>query len=120
MGEYGENPDPEEEKNEIESAEQIYFQERVQKDLERLISDVVSYTPERRVPDSVYVRMYKEGKNLSFEINKDIQKKKGILTRYLPGRFGKYGIQPLCNFEDIQIGKIWKNFISYAKKRTNQ
>ncbi len=123
MRNYGDNPDPKEEEDERVLAEQIYLKQMAEKDISRLEkTSLTSKINKRqmRVPDSVYHRIYEEGKNLSFEISKDTSKKSNILRKYLPGRFEKYGTQPLCDYEEPQIGKIFNSVMEYSRKRTNQ
>ncbi len=123
MRNYGENPDPKEENYERYLAEQIYLKQMAEKDMNKLektsLTSKINKRP-MRVPDSVYSKIYEEGRNLSFEINKDTSKKSNILRKYLPGRFEKYGTQPLCDYEEPQIGKIFNSIVEYSRKRTNQ
>ena len=114
MGQYGDNPDPKEEIYERFLAEQIYFKQMAERDMEK---GSVLRRKSRRVPDYVYANIYKDGNHLSLKPDIDTDSKRKILENRLPGRFGRIGTQPLCD----SIGKIdgiWKGVISYAKRRT--
>lgn len=65
-----------------------------------------------------YKEFYKEGAGLSTSFDRDAQRKKELLIKYFPYRFGQGGKQDLRarGYDNLQIGSIFSYLINYAKK----
>lgn len=111
MGEYGENPDPREERFERYLAEQAFLK----KEAEILMKNY------RDLKFSNYQNFYERGKFLDWKnFGADAEEKRTILKEEFPRRFDKNGKQPLDSLDDLQIGALFKNVMTYSEKRINQ
>ncbi len=63
-----------------------------------------------------YRRFYRDSAGLSTSFEKDAQKKKELLIKYFPKRFGEGGSQDLRNYEPMKIGAIFSYLLTYARK----
>jgi len=121
MGEYGENPDPEEERIERDIAEEIYFQKIADQMIkENRLEKVVKQKRKRTVPDIRYQKFYNEANKLSLNIGGDSDKKTELLIKYFPGRFGDNGRNPVNNIDYLKVGALFKKLVDYSRERKEQ
>ncbi len=121
MGEYGENPDPDEEKIEREMAEKIYFQKIASKIIkENRLEKVVKQKRKRTIPDIRYQKFYDEANELSSNIGRDSDEKTELLVKYFPGRFGDKGRNPVNNMNYLKVGSLFNKLVNYSQERINQ
>jgi hypothetical protein len=121
MREYGENPDPNEEKIEREVAEKIYFQKIVNQMIkENGLEKVVKQKRKRTVPDIRYQKFYNEANELSSNIGRDSDKKTELLIKYFPGRFGDKGRNPVSNMDYLKVGSLFNKLVNYSRERIEQ
>ncbi len=121
MGEYGENPDPIEEKIEREMAEKIYFQKIADQMIkENRLEKVVKQKRKRTVPDIRYQKFYNEANKLSSNIGGDSDKKTELLIKYFPGRFGDKGRNPVNKMNYLKADSLFNKLVDYSQERINQ
>jgi len=105
---YGENPDPEQEKEEIYLANKIYFDKKYSKLEEKLkkenYEDFVNNVIRWGVLEN---------------IGEDTYNKRELLTKYF-SKFRNEGKQPINNYSFKQIGDLFQGILKYAKKITKK
>ena len=100
-GEFGENPDPKEERYERYLAESVFFRKMAE--------------------EAKYESFYSRGKSLDFEnFDANSDEKRRILEEEFPRRFGRNGKQPLSKYDNLQVGALFKNMMVYSEKRINR
>jgi len=114
MGEYGDNPDPEEEKEERKKAE-IKFLEMETKKEGKLETSLKK--GKRTVSDNTYKNFYEEARNFNLNISKTPYEKGKLLIKYFPKRFGSNGKTPVHKMTPPKKGSAFRNMVKYSKKR---
>jgi len=118
MGEYGDNPDPEEEKIIREQAERIYFQKIAdqmikEKPLEKAVK-------KRTLSTIAYQEFYKEVNKtrLNSNFSEDWEEKAKLLIKYFPEKISKEIMTFIHNEDHTKIGALFDKLVSYSQKRT--
>ena len=115
MGEYGENPDPEEERY-----ERLITEGMSRKiGLERLILNESSPRKKGRkriVKPETYAQFYNKGLKLSQNKDKDAEEKKRLMISYFPRRFAKNGRSIISDFDKYKVGSLFNHIMESAKK----
>jgi len=63
-----------------------------------------------------YRQFHRDGAGLSTSFDRDVERKKELLIKYFPLRFGEGGNQDLSNYEPISIGSIFSSLLTYSRK----
>ncbi|MGB9707753.1 MAG: hypothetical protein ACPLXC_00240 [Candidatus Pacearchaeota archaeon] len=68
--------------------------------------------------EEIYRRFHRDSAGLSTSFEKDVKRKKELLIKYFPKRFGPGGKQDLNarGYDNLQIGALFNYLLTYAGK----
>ena len=88
--------------------------------LEKSVKQKIKIKRKRSTPDNTYKKFYQDSSRLSLNIGETLDKKRELLIKYFPRRFGDEGRTPVYNMNCFSIGKLFIKIIEYSKERINQ
>ena len=106
---------------EPESAVQYYYDlgevENMFNLKSRKLEVLVKQKRKRITPDSTYEEFYQKSSSLSLNIGVNSDKKRELLIKYFPGRFGDEGRIPVYNMNYPSVGRLFVKMMEYTKER---
>ena len=113
MRNYGDNPDPEEERYEKFLSNRIYWRNKKKTQLERDASD--DNLEEIIMSSSLRKSFLDDSSKVDLDVEKDVDIKIVMMQKYFPEKYGEKGSTPVSTFTNIRIGYLFRGLINQLK-----